>query len=348
MAKVLLHSVTLDDFFPARKPAEADDPHQGKWLQGAWKLLMESAALDPFKVHSLTDDPDAADLIVFAELGAEGLFSEWLRHHPWVKKYREKCFVFDVQDSTLPFLPGLYASLRHDYYDEARTRTGYYLRLDENPYIDFRPAPEQYRYAGCFVGSLANHPVRVQLKAIKSERFLVEDTSDFAQRMLYMSPEEKAQGFWPHYADIMASSAFALCPRGRGPGSIRLFEALMMGRCPVIISDEWVYPKRVDWKSCSITVAERDIARIPEILEREIFRAPELGVAARKAWEQFYAAPVRFHWLVEDCLEMLRLRKTTERIAGRLVWKKVLKAQNRRRFLQSKKQIYRETGRVVI
>jgi hypothetical protein len=198
------------------------------------------------------------------------------------------------------------------------------------------------------VGSLANHPVRVELKKIASERLLIEDTSDFAQRMLYMSPEEKAQGFWPKYADIMASSAFALCPRGRGPGSIRLFEALMMGRCPVIIADEWVYPKRIDWAGCSITVAERDIPRIPEILEREISRAPELGLAARKAWEQYYAPPVRFHWLVEDCLEMLQARRTPEWIAGKMAWRHLLDGETLRRFLLSKKQIYKETGRVAV
>jgi len=348
MARVLLHSVTLDDFFPAHKPVSPDDPHDGKWMAGAHRLLTESAGLDPFGAHTLTDDPAEADLIIFADLGAEGLFSEWTRHHPWVRKYREKAFIFDVGDSTLPFLPGLYASLRKDYYGESRTRTGYYLRLDENPYIDFRPVPEEYRFLGCFVGSLANHPVRVELRKIASERVLVEDTSDFAQRMLYMSPEEKARGFWPNYADIMASSAFAICPRGRGPGSIRLFEAMKMGRCPVIVADEWVYPKRVDWEACSITVAEREIPRIPEILEKNLARAPELGLAARKAWEDVYSPAVRFHWLVEDCLEMLEKRRVSETIAGRLAWRHLLKGGNLRRFLLSKKQIYRETGRVVL
>ena len=347
MAKVLLHSVTLDEFFPARKSVRSDDHHGGREMTGAQMLLVDSARLDTFGVHSLTDDPEEADLIIFAELGSQGLFAEWIRHHPWVKKYREKTFVFDVGDKTLPLLPGLYASLRKGYYDAARTRTGYYMRLDENPYIDFRPVPEEPRYLGCFVGSLINYPVRRELKKISSDRMLVEDTSDFAQRMLYMSPEEKSQQFFPHYADIMASAAFALCPRGRGPGSIRLFEALMMGRCPVIISDEWVYPKRGDWASCSITVAERDIPQIPQILERYLPQAAELGLAARKVWEEFYSMPVRFHWLVEDCLEMLALRQRPEWLAGRLAWRHLLNATTIRRFLLSKKQIYRDTGRLV-
>jgi hypothetical protein len=347
MAKVLLHSVIMDSTFPGTRLFDPKNPEQVRWMGGARSLLIESANLDPFKKHTLTDNPEEADLIIFAELGAEGLFSEWVRHHPWFKKYREKVFVFDVGDRTLPFVPGLYASLRKSYHDEGRTRTGYYMRLDENPFIDFRPAPEEYRYLGCFVGSLANHTVRVELAKLASDRLLIQDTSDFAQSMLYMSPEEKAQAFWPTYADTMASSAFAFCPRGRGPGSIRLFEALMLGRCPVIIADEWVYPKRIDWSACSLTVAEKDIPRIPEILERELSRAPQLGLEARKNWEQFYAPPVRFHWLVEDCLEILSHRRTPERKAGRKVWKLLFEKEIMRRFIQSKKQIYEDTKKLV-
>jgi hypothetical protein len=348
MARVLLYSVTLDPGFPGHHPVDPGDPHEGKWMQGAQMLFMQSAASDPFGVHTLTDDPEQADLIIFAELGAEGLFSEWIRHHPWVRKYREKTFIFDVGDLTLPFLPGLYASLRESYHSKGRTRTGYYLRLDENPDIDFRPPPAEYRYLACFVGSLANHPVREELKRIASDKLLIEDTSDFAQRMLYMSPEEKHQGFWPHYADIMASSAFALCPRGRGPGSIRLFEALKMGRCPVIIADEWIYPQRVDWPACSISVAEADIPRLGEILESYKPRAAQLGLQARKEWEKYYAPEVRFHWLVEDCLSISKERRMPEWITSRLAWRHLLNKKNLRRYLLSKKQIYKMSRRIVL
>ena len=348
MAKVLLHSVAQDQPRPdPDKPVE-EIPHQGKWLQGARTLLLESAQLDPFGVHSVTEDPGEADLIVFAELGAQGLYSEWLRHHPLVKKYRNKCFTFDVGDKTLPFLPGLYASLRKSIYDPARTRTGYYLRLDENPFIDSRPVSEISRLLGCFVGSLENHPVRVALAKLSSDDMLVEDTSSFAQTMLYFTAEEKSQAFWPHYADIMASAAFSLCPRGRGPGSIRLFEALQMGRCPVIIADEWIYPERIDWAACSITVQEKDIPRIPEILREYRDRAAEMGIRARQEWEKYYAPPVRFHWLVEDCLSMLAARRMPEAIASRLVWRHLFDAKIFRNYLTSKKQIYRETGRIVL
>ena len=354
MAKVLLHSVTLDDPPVGPPPEPKDNLHQGKWQQGAYTLLRESAQNDPFKVHTLVDDPAEADIIVFAELAAQGPFTEWVRHHPLVKKYREKCFLFDIDDYSLPFLPGLYASLRKGYANPGRNRTGYYLRIDENPYIEFRPMPEEFRYLACFVGSLENHPVRAELARlasdqVASDQILVQDTSAFAKTMMFgATPEEKHQAFWPKYADLMASGAFSLCPRGRGPGSIRLFEAMRMGRCPVIIADEWVYPERVDWKACSLTVAEKDIAGIPELLAQNLHRAAELGAEARRQWEKFYAPEVRFHWLAEDCLAIRANRRMPEAIAEKLVWRYLVNGQILRRYISTKKKIYREAHQILL
>jgi hypothetical protein len=336
LARVLLHSVSLTD--------TKIDP----WHQGGYRLLTESARSDRFGLHQLTDDPQQADIIVFVELAGHGLFAELVRRDPYVKQYREKCFLFDPGDFSLPFLPGLYASLRKKYYDPARTRTGYYLRLDENPYIELRPLQKEPEYLGCFVGSLENHPVRASLANLPAERFLIEDTSKFSLQMLMGGEESDRHKFWSHYADALASGAFSLCPRGRGPGSIRLFESMRMGRCPVIIADEWIYPERVDWSSCSIPVAEKDIARLPEILEENLHRATEIGMRARQEWVQFYAPDVRFHWLVEDCLQLLQARRTSEAIASRLVWLKLLDYDTFRRYLTSKKQLYKQYHRVLL
>ncbi len=334
--KAFLYSVSLDD---ARIP---------KWMRGAYELLIESSRLDPFGIHSLASSPEDADVIVFLELGCHGLFAERVRRHPLVKKFRRKCFLFDTGDTALPFLPGLYASLREKYNDPARTRTGYYLRIDENPFVGFRPPEEHYHYLATFIGSFKNDPVRAKLTELPQTRFLVEDTSSFSLKMLYGGEEQERRRFWSHYADAMASAPFALCPRGRGPGSVRLFEVMQMGRVPVILSDEWVYPPRVDWPACSITVAEKDVQQIPEILDRHLDRAMEMGIKAREQWEKYFAPPVRFHWLIEDCLALLHARRTPETIAGKLVWRHLLNLDTLRLFLISKRQIYRDTGEILL
>jgi len=336
LAKVLLLSVALTN-------AKIDP-----WHQGGYKLFTKSAEEDVFGVHQLTDDPSEAEVILFTELGGQGMFSELVRRHTYVKQFREKCFLFDPGDYSLPFVPGIYASLRKQYHDPARTRAGYYLRLDENPYIEFRAPHTNPKYLGCFIGSLENHPVRAALGNLPADRFLIEDTSKFALKMLVGGEEQDRHQFWSHYADAIDMGAFSLCPRGRGPGSIRLFESMRMGRCPVILADEWVYPERVDWPNCSITVAERDVANLPEILEANLDRAAELGLRARQEWERIYAPNVRFHWLVEDCLAMLHARSTSEAVAGRRVWRYLFDDGNLRRYLNSKKQLYKQFGQILL
>lgn len=67
-----------------------------------------------------------------------------------------------------------------------------------------------------------------------------------------------------------------------------------MGQVPVIPSDEWVYPGRINWQACSISVPEKDVQRIPEILVDFRGHTEELGRRARKEWEKLHAPSVRF------------------------------------------------------
>ncbi len=60
----------------------------------ALRALEASAKADVFGVHTLTEDPDAADLIVFADLQGAGMHFEAIRRHRLVRRYREKCFIF--------------------------------------------------------------------------------------------------------------------------------------------------------------------------------------------------------------------------------------------------------------
>ena len=146
----------------------------------------------------------------------------------------------------------------------------------------------------------------------------------------------------------MRESAFVLCPRGLGCGSIRLYEAMQMGRAPVILSDDWVYPERVDWNACSITIAQKDLLRIPEILEAYRDRATEMGLRARQEWERFYAPNVCFHWLVEDCLELLHSRRRSEASAQRSIWLNLFKPGTLRLYVTSKKDMLRRYKRIVL
>ena len=138
--------------------------------RGAFRKLRDSAAVDSFGTHSLTDDPSAADLILFAELYGAGAYFQSVRRHPFVNKFREKCFLFCSNDFVIPFLPGIYASIERRWSSE-RTRSGFYLGVSENEFVDFTPPNEKLPYLYSFLGTLETDPVRrnlaINLAAVK-------------------------------------------------------------------------------------------------------------------------------------------------------------------------------------
>ncbi|HEX5234819.1 MAG TPA: exostosin family protein [Silvibacterium sp.] len=308
--------------------------------------MKHSAGLDPFGVHTLVEDPAAADIILFAEMGSCGKFTEMVRAHALYRSFPEKCFVFDTGDFFFPTVPGLYASLTREQFDLGYARTGFYLYLIENAFITPRPYSGREKYLASFVGSRLTHAVRQRLFELKRSDIYMKDTSAYGAHTTRHGEPGKRAKFWEEYAESIADSRFSLCPRGRGTGSIRLFESMKMGRACVIISDDWVPNDHVNWEDFSIRVQERDVHRIPEILEREVQRAPEMGTHARRAWEEHFSEKVRFHRIVEQCLEISSQINcgTVARFTRTL--RQTADPRNLRWYLSSKKDLYRNTGKI--
>lgn len=72
------------------------------------------------------------------------------------------------------------------------------------------------------------------------------------------------------FSAVMDETTFALCPSGSGPNSIRLWEAMLNGAIPVILSDKWTPPgDDALWEAASLRCAETPeaIAALPDRLE---------------------------------------------------------------------------------
>lgn len=330
MAKVLVLSSAAGQPF---------DP----WKHGTAFLIRHSAEIDAFQIHHLDDDPHQADLIVFGEMGECGQFGERVRNHPYYRRFPEKCFVFDSGDWMYYTVPGIYASLPEEQYRPDHTRTGFYLYLVTNSFITPRPFTGNETYLASFVGSTNTHPVRHKLFEFNRPDIFVRDTSGVSQRMQYRGEPREREQFWSNYADSLADSRFCLCPRGAGVGSIRLFESMKMGRAPVIISDGWHPNDGVDWDSFAIRVPEREVHRIPEILEKHVDCAGAMGARAREEWETWFSERVCFHRIVELCLDIARCRGESTRLR-RLYHLRHIPL-HPRRYLSSKKHLYLQNGK---
>ncbi|MFT7580654.1 MAG: hypothetical protein ACI9MR_002327 [Myxococcota bacterium] len=266
--------------------------------------LKWAAARDHFGVHTVVADPADADIILFVE---RTWFSE-VRRHPVLAKYRDRCMLFNGIDAAVPFLPGIFPALERQHSDPSRTRAGPYLRnigrrsLPVDDGIGTATGERPFLYS--FVGGLSTHDVRYEIAALSEPDALVIDTSQ--SKHIVKRDERAVDPYWHFFVTQTRRSDFVLCPRGMAVSSLRVFEAMQLGRAPVIIADGWVDPPGVDWQSFAITVAEADVLRLPQLLRARRHEAVERGALARAAWEARYAPDVIFHWVVETLLDIRR------------------------------------------
>jgi len=253
--------------------------------------MRDAVAADRFGVHSAVDDPDQADLILFVETStAAGPYFERVRRHPLYRRERDHSYVFSSTDRVVPLVAGVFASITQADYLEAWTRSGHYLGVKERGAIRYEPDVEPSLLFS-FVGSRAAAPVRDAILALPADDARIQNTAG--------SPLDQQA-----YADSIRDAAFALCPRGGGTASFRLFEAMLLGRAPVIVADGWVPPAGPDWHSFSIRVAESDVASIPALLRERAGEAAAMGRAAHETWRDWFSPEVSFHRVVESLLEL--------------------------------------------
>lgn len=103
------------------------------------------------------------------------------------------------------------------------------------------------------------------------------------------------------FLGVMLSSKFALCPRGWGRTSFRMYEAMQMGTIPVYISDcHWLpFQKYVDWKEFSIIISGEEMGTLAERLRSYSPETTEkMSQAAMAAWREYFS--------YDGCVRMIK------------------------------------------
>ena len=266
-----------------------------------------SAAHDKHQVHTQTEDPEAADVILFVENCDTIRHYLWVRSHPYYRAFPEKCYLHSRYDHPLPLLPGIYPSIEHRWHTPSWTRSGSYLVSFTNDYAAYDGDHTERSYLFSFMGAAANHPLRQDLLNLSDDETFLFDTSPFWPYDELSTDKQAA--LEECYRDVTLESHFVVCPRGRGPSSIRLFEAMRMGRAPVILSDAWVPPEGPDWDSFSVRIPEAELHTLPARLAARADEAESMGRRARSAWEDWFSAESAFHRCTEACLDMKSARE---------------------------------------
>ena len=308
--------------------------------------LRKGAELDRFGIHTLVTDPEEADVILFVEFYGAGWYFERVRRHPFVRKYREKCFLFCSNPFVIPFLPGIFSAVEKRW-SSPRTRGGFYLGRTTNEFTTFTPPTHDVPYLFSFMGSIRNARVRQDLATLRHPRSFFQNTVDDFDRILHRKMDARQRlDYHRRYAEAAKASKFVLCPRGLSASSIRLFETMRMGRVPVILSDGWVEPTGPRWERCALRVKEEDFSQIPRLLEQREKEAVAMGELARKEWEEWFSDEVMFHRVVELCLDIKQKRRVPESMARWPVYLQCLRPFHLRHLLGAKYRAVRQAMRI--
>lgn len=122
---------------------------------------------------------------------------------------------------------------------------------------DGTPNPTRIYKVG-FAG-METHPVRKKLY----ENFRSIDGYEFFMNSYDPNKTQK-------FKEILYNSVFALAPRGYGPASYRMYEAIQMQCIPIYVSDEFWLPftNEIKWDKMSLLIHENDIDSIPSIVDK--------------------------------------------------------------------------------
>ena len=246
------------------------------------------AQLHPPRTFEIVVQSGSPDIVLHMESGYIGLM-DLPRLFKQVGDYRQaRHFLFSESDWPYAVLAGAYPSLTKGL---PWAYSWSYLPSPSRFGGEIHPPSADRAYLFSFLGRTDTHWVRRQLLALDSPDTPCLSIADAPSRFANFD-------YTRTYLELIARSRFALCPRGFGASSIRLFEAMALGCAPVIISDAWQPPPGIAWPEFSVVVSEGEVMRIPQILSGLQKDADKMGRRAREVFEQNFAPEVFFDRLL--------------------------------------------------
>jgi len=251
-----------------------------------------------------------ADVIVLFE---QFSFKRWdykdsLRDS-WLREFSDRVFTINYDDHGRGHLPGCYTSLNTRTFDPLLHRACAYPRTYNEYAQAARPTGSSLdeptpRLLFSFCGTLASHPVRKAMARELSGR--ADGVIEQVEQTFHQHTDVQKRAF----IELALDSSFVLCPRGWSPSTYRLFEVMALGRCPVVISDEWVPIDGIAWEECSIRIRESRTSTILATLLERKRDAPRLGAYARRIWEESLSVENRNKQYLRSILDIHRTEAT--------------------------------------
>lgn len=285
-----------------------------RWVHD--RLLRDATSPTSYRWAERDEAPDIAIFLVplHHDLAAPE------RLHTLRPRDLTRLFIFSQADIAVPWAPGMFTSLSARHAGPEFAGGCYILpRYFGEPggvgdMLDQVRQPPDLLWS--FFGSVCNYPsVRQRIVALRDDRGLACDSQTWNDVRWAEAGDAatRRREAVATYVSGIARSKFVVAPRGKGPSSLRLFEAMRASRAPVIVSDDWLPPALIDWESCAIRIREADIGHLPTILREHEEDAESLGLHAREVWERHFSPRTMVHHVVATCLHLSEQSLRTRR-----------------------------------
>jgi hypothetical protein len=250
--------------------------------QSSALISVKKALLEHYPIE-VAKDPEVADAIIIQEEETtyKGFrYIDELLNDSLISKYLNKVFTINTDDSATGLLRGLYAAIPKQRFNVFLHKAVPYIKYKNEYSFQNGEAIDPVYLAG-WCGNTKSNKMRKSLVDIlkDNEDFLIKTSQSWYNH----GDDEKRQ-----YVQIVKSCKFSLCPAGWAPASIRIYESMALGRCPVIIADDFMPPEGPSWNEFALFFPQRNIAKLQTFLLQNEPNYLKLGASAKENWDRFF------------------------------------------------------------
>jgi hypothetical protein len=259
--------------------------------------------------------PERADAIIIQEENSFKNF-KYLKHlesDDLISTYPEKIFTINTDDCATGLLRGLYTSLPKTRFNPRIFTSVPYMQFPNdlvfvNGYDNVTPT-----YLASWRGNVKSNKLRARIVTLLEAKkgYCIEKTNSW----LNHNSDEKT-----NYVNLIRGAKFSLCPAGWAPVSFRIYESMALGRCPVILADDFVPPKGPDWNEFALIFPEKKLEGLPAFLLRHENQSERLGKNAFEAWKSYFSADVIEEYYAEALVNLIRSAPKTSRMTEFKRW----------------------------
>jgi hypothetical protein len=251
-----------------------------------WQELIDLSDTQDY----FTDDPYIADRIVFIDLHQAHHLNirKSISQHWLYKKYSSKILVWNETDRPIFDVRGLYVNVPKSLLEDKAIVPIPYLHVPADSLFHGTNFSTKGRTITCTYRGTNTHKCRNHLCSLQMSGYSIIDStkSDSLSKTDFLNE--------------LDSSIHAICPRGHGLCSFRLYEAMARGCLPVIVADNWIAPKVIPWDRFCTFVKEAEVPQLPTRLmysNREISRRQG---ALMQAYSMYLAPNVRMNYFLRQ------------------------------------------------